>query len=686
MVEKESDETRVIYWYHRRFIEVANAVYVSKLSPEERENVFSNVIDFFNETWKDKPKPFKYNQRIKKKKNLVTDESEASRNTTTQPTEFITEDGVVRYNKRKLTELPGFISKLTPSLCIPLACKHIYFNYEFSHGQFTCCSYDTIFKEIQDLRQLSSYALNEETSKANQELKFLNFLYLQCLISMNDHPDSMAIQILSRNLIFHGYLTNFTELINQCDKLSPKHCALIASYQSLQPPGIGPLFTLEKHSKPIYSAVFCHKNSSFVFTLSDKINVFNLMEVKVVGDLLLPTLTLDEHYKQMLIYFTVFNDDNNTNLKLMNGAAVVISDHLIYSINFDSTVNFMKTFDNVTINKIYKISSNHILVFFENSKYFEIYNFHTGEILLSKTFALEIKFIETNLSNGQNFDTPVKLLIVLKNSEIQILDITGVLETENRKLNNLNVDLISTLPSPGIDCVACAKAEKSVNYSSSVKFSSFFLSFKDGSLLIFGSDSLENKTLTGICLKPILEEYNQNGIQLSLKLLHSIENRILLIDENQFIYFMEENENNLYYLSKIGGYYTNGYFLAKNIVCGINNGLVDIFQLSNGGKDGKEFKSIFLMQIDAHFMDITHLYYKGDLKNDNNLLMFILFLFCLDSLMFTTSKDSTFKAFHLQSMLMNSVYNFKLDRSLNETKNIFIINHSCFGTWSDDSP
>jgi len=48
MVEKEVDDTRVIYWYHRRFIEVASSFYISKMNSQEREVVFANVVDFFN--------------------------------------------------------------------------------------------------------------------------------------------------------------------------------------------------------------------------------------------------------------------------------------------------------------------------------------------------------------------------------------------------------------------------------------------------------------------------------------------------------------------------------------------------------------------------------------------------------------------------------------------------------------
>jgi hypothetical protein len=52
----------------------------------------------------------------------------------------------------------------------------------------------------------------------------------------------------------------------------------------------------------------------------------------------------------------------------------------------------------------------------------------------------------------------------------------------------------------------------------------------------------------------------------------------------------------------------------------------------------------------------------------------------------TTSKDSTMKVFHLSSIKISSEYNFKLDRSINETKNLFQINSLLFGTYSEDSP
>ena len=57
-----------------------------------------------------------------------------------------------------------------------------------------------------------------------------------------------------------------------------------------------------------------------------------------------------------------------------------------------------------------------------------------------------------------------------------------------------------------------------------------------------------------------------------------------------------------------------------------------------------------------------------------------------DSLILTTSKDSTMKVFHTNSVLISAEYNFKLDRSKNESKFLFQINDLYFGTYSEDSP
>lgn len=124
----------MIFRYHRRFIEVVNSFYLSKLNSTERSSLFSNVIEFFNETWKGKNKPFKIeNKKLIEKYKLDESNGEMQGNTltTSQPIEFIDADGNVQYNKRKLNELPLFLKQLGSSIAIPLAATEICFNYEF---------------------------------------------------------------------------------------------------------------------------------------------------------------------------------------------------------------------------------------------------------------------------------------------------------------------------------------------------------------------------------------------------------------------------------------------------------------------------------------------------------------------------------------------------------------------------
>ena len=54
-------------------------------------------------------------------------------------------------------------------------------------------------------------------------------------------------------------------------------------------------------------------------------------------------------------------------------------------------------------------------------------------------------------------------------------------------------------------------------------------------------------------------------------------------------------------------------------------------------------------------------------------------------MMITSSKDGTLKIFHSLISSQSSTSHFKIDRAINETKNLFQINYMYFGTWSDDS-
>ena len=308
MVEKETDDTRVIFWYHRRFIEVANSFYIGKLG-KEREAIFANVVDFFNETWKHKPKPYRYNKYVAKKKNLKSDEAQEIRDTSTQPTSFVDSKGNLKFNKRKIIELPRFILQLTPNLAVPLSCENIFFNYQFLTGMFYCCSYDEIMSNLKQLTEKSTtYKINDETNEALIELKMMSYIFLKCSLSLTHTPSSAVSQILAHSLQFYSKSKYFRKLIDQHDKESLPNCALIVPYQHKEKydaQSSNLLFQLNAHKMPItHASIGLHDNNRHFFTLSEqKFHLFDLEVLKDCGE-----VELDIFGKQptnLLVYMNI---------------------------------------------------------------------------------------------------------------------------------------------------------------------------------------------------------------------------------------------------------------------------------------------------------------------------------------------------------------------------------------------
>uniref|UniRef100_UPI003B98164C hypothetical protein n=1 Tax=Klebsiella pneumoniae TaxID=573 RepID=UPI003B98164C len=80
--------------------------------------------------------PFVYNDYLTKKKKLKSNQAEAIRDTTMQPTSFVDSYGESRINRRKIRELPNFIKRLPTDLKMQLGCEHVMFSYEFMYGYF----------------------------------------------------------------------------------------------------------------------------------------------------------------------------------------------------------------------------------------------------------------------------------------------------------------------------------------------------------------------------------------------------------------------------------------------------------------------------------------------------------------------------------------------------------------------
>ncbi|CAF4090255.1 unnamed protein product [Adineta steineri] len=361
ITEKEVDDAPVIYWYHRRFIEVARQLYVSDLNKADQKIVFQNLIDLFKETWKGKNKPLKIDdpKLVQKYKLDQSDgEIQANRFTTSQPIEFIDVDGRIQYNKRKLNELPQFLDKLTVDIAVPIAAEEILFNYSFMHAKFSCSPFLDIQNEIKLFEEKSSYQAAKIAGEIQKEIAILNMIYLLCGHLLNEYPDNYAFEVTSRLGILYSMKPNITNLIKQCDEQSPRHCALIVPYCQTQPPGNGLVYAMNKHTMPVVDLDFTEKQMASV-SLSNKIIVINMQTGNTAVDIQLPKL--NESYlnattiPNMIMNSTnqeedmSDNDSDDANLddgeedKFKRYMFCVNSSHHIYFISSHGDIKFHKT-------------------------------------------------------------------------------------------------------------------------------------------------------------------------------------------------------------------------------------------------------------------------------------------------------------------------------------------------------
>ncbi|CAM4823526.1 unnamed protein product [Rotaria magnacalcarata] len=354
ITEKEVDDSSVIYWYHRRFIEVANAQYISKMNSSERTVIFENMVDLYKETWKGKNKPFKiYDPKLVTKYNLdgSNGEIQANRFTTSQPIEFIDANGRVQFNKRKLNELPQFLGQLTTNLSIPIAADEVFFNYSFMRAKVVCSTFNDIMNDFQTFKNQSSYRLSPEVIAIKKEIDILSMLYLIVGAQIQEYPENYPFEISVRLLALFSIKPHVTNLIKQLDEQSVRHCSLVVPYCQLQPPGSGLIFSMNRHTTPIIDMDFTD-DQMVLISLSDRIVVIDMQATKTVLDINLPTL--DEPYLNSSTLPDIYqfygsdeaendtsSNDNNNEYKKYH--FLVNSLHHIYLVSAQENIKFERS-------------------------------------------------------------------------------------------------------------------------------------------------------------------------------------------------------------------------------------------------------------------------------------------------------------------------------------------------------
>lgn len=145
------------------------------------------------------------------------------------------------------------------------------------------------------------FEVSEEAKSAQIEINISSQIFLQCCTSLKDYWKSSVGQFLSRSFIFYGFNKFLTILADQYDQESFKLCALIVPYQFLPAPGSDIIFTYDKHIKPITCTCIGGDRDGMVFTLSDKIFLFNITSIDTKSAPILIE-KIDEDFKYLIVY------------------------------------------------------------------------------------------------------------------------------------------------------------------------------------------------------------------------------------------------------------------------------------------------------------------------------------------------------------------------------------------------
>ena len=601
LIEKQIDNTPVIYWYHRCLIETSNKLYVESLEDSDRDAHLVNVLDYYNETWKIKPKWFGYNEKLKKK--LKKTGSEETRITANQPIEFASLDQTKRFNKRKLRELPVIITQFSSKVKREeLTLVFVFLNYEFLRGLF----YTFTQAEILNLIVSSSGCLNSLDSK------IISVSLFSILHQLVLYPDSIATQLIQKILIFYKqakYLTNF---INDCDQKSFKQCALVSTSHTesglvaISKPIQVNMF-VEKSKKEIH-LVECMKmlNGLKFYFLLTKDLVYVLQGNSIIGEIELPPLEHNTHFYKLLLIFISNKKDGTQkmkNEKLHQGFVVVASINVLVVVSFQNELIFSKNFIDFEIDNIIQVGSEYILVSFKQQNFYEIYYIHdSSSFYMKQTFKSSIitlfsryftcRFLWENILSDQN---QLFIFVILKNSEIQSLKIN--LEEKSSCLLQVVVP-----SSNDLTCLSC----KTILYENNTRNVSI-LTYSDGSFgeLYISLKSSKEYFLLEHCLIEFKLASTRDIIRKSKAIDFDGKSHYLFLTDEKKLYLIITNE-----LYELDGIYDAAKLInaknGSNYIMAFYNGILEVFQYSNKHIENSTLKIIRLNELMLHFDAITY--------------------------------------------------------------------------------
>lgn len=420
LVDKEADETRVSFWYHRQFIEAARERYLHDESFARK--IHSAIAEYFTGRWHGVAKPFSYNKALQEKLGLLESGSSADRKVAAQPLTFSNDDGnEKRYNKRKLNQLPYHLAMAGRSEDLKRMCL---FHYQWLQTKLESTSIQQVLDDFKPLHKDAEVILLEKSLGMAQ-------------VTLNKMPSSLAWEISGRLLPYIATEKLKTKgsclyaLLRECYSQGPGQLHLLPRQQCFTSPG-GPMkYQFEHPHIPVGTTnVALSPDSEHLFTMTktNELLMWDLGSGEIEkqqqllplteGKLNVMKLTLDEKH---LVVGSVFQKETSTNhvviIDSVTGDVVesLRLDTISLPLGFTDSLNFGvtqdKVFQIITAQDVYcfarstglllkqiplkcneslVLADRHCAIFhIQQSNVYEIYNLDTlekcGEIVCKST-------------------------------------------------------------------------------------------------------------------------------------------------------------------------------------------------------------------------------------------------------------------------------------------------------------
>ncbi len=222
LVERETDDTGVIFWYHRQFIEAAHARYLS--DEEQSQYIHGVMADYYLGTWsKMKKKPFKYEQVLMERMHITDPNGAAVRYVPEQPLIYSTFNTEERFNLRALRQVPYHLAQAGQYERLN---REVFFNYNWIYTKLRATSIQQV---------LADYNITDD-----REVTLVADALRMAESALAMYPNVLGPEISGRLLPHASTYANIKSLIYDCDQAALMKCPFVPCWQTYTCPG-GPL-------------------------------------------------------------------------------------------------------------------------------------------------------------------------------------------------------------------------------------------------------------------------------------------------------------------------------------------------------------------------------------------------------------------------------------------------------------